>query len=67
MMPEDNFEYWYKQGTEFFDLEKDPGETKNLINDSNYQSTISKMRTLAEKRFHEIRVTDSAVISTEPK
>ena len=50
---------------EFFDLEKDPGETKNLINDSKYQSITSKMRTLAKKRVHEIRVTGSAVSSTE--
>ena len=47
---------------EFFDLEKDQGETENLINDSNYQSIISKMRTLAEKRFQEIRVKNALVI-----
>ncbi len=40
-------------GEEFYDLEKDPGETKSLVNDPQYGEIVQKHRLLMKKHVEE--------------
>tara|TARA_B100000945_G_C20281092_1_gene548642 strand:- start:2 stop:898 length:897 start_codon:yes stop_codon:yes gene_type:complete len=46
MIKKDNFKYMYLEGVEelLYDLENDPNETNNIINDKRYEKEILKMK-----------------------